>query len=322
MKNTTIADVAAAADVSVTTVSRYLNGNYQKMSAATKQRIKETIATLHYAPKASARKMRQDHSQLIGVVVGDIANVFSSLLFKGIYDVLQPAGYDVLLMNANNTATTEHGELTRLAAQQVDGIILQPSAATAAAYAGLTIPTVIVDRQLPNSPLAQVLSSNFDASYQLGQHLREQGYRRLITVGRAVAPHTAQTDRLAGLTATGLSVIHLDMTGHGAPWLTQQLRQYQQAPDKPIIISLMGPLLFEILASLKAAHLHFPADVGLVSFDDWQWSQYVNDGIYLLQQQPALMGQLAATTLLHQLTTTPTTMTQYVPVAPVVKPSL
>ena len=51
-QHVTISDVAKAAGVSVTTISRYLNGHYQKMSAQTKERIDATINQLHYVPAA------------------------------------------------------------------------------------------------------------------------------------------------------------------------------------------------------------------------------------------------------------------------------
>lgn len=95
-QHTTIADVAKAAGVSVTTVSRIINGHYEKMRPATRKRVEKAIKELHFVPTASARQLRQDHSHVVGILVGDISNPFSSLLAKGIDDVLQQAGYDIL----------------------------------------------------------------------------------------------------------------------------------------------------------------------------------------------------------------------------------
>jgi LacI family kdg operon repressor len=137
-QHVTISDVAKAAGVSVTTVSRYLNGHYQKMSAQTKERIDATINQLHYVPAASARRLRQTQSHLVGVLVGDIANHFSSLLSKGIYDILQPAGYDVLLMNTNNSQEMEKKALDDLYQQRVDGIIVQPNSRSFEQYQSIS----------------------------------------------------------------------------------------------------------------------------------------------------------------------------------------
>ncbi len=63
----------------------------------------------------------------------------------------------------------------------------------------------------------------------------------------------------------------------------------------------MGPILFDLLAIFKELNLSFPDDLGLVSFDDWEWSQYVANGIFLLKQDMELMGSLAANKLLTQI---------------------
>ena len=94
-QHTTIADVAKAAGVSATTVSRIINGRYDKMRPATRKRVEKAIKDLHFVPTASARQLRQTHSHVVGILVGDISNPFSSLLAKGIDDVLQQAGYDI-----------------------------------------------------------------------------------------------------------------------------------------------------------------------------------------------------------------------------------
>jgi LacI family transcriptional regulator, kdg operon repressor len=93
---------------------------------------------------------------------------------------------------------------------------------------------------------------------------------------------------------------------------------------RTVIISLMGPVLFDLLDVFKELGLTFPKDVGLVSFDDWEWSRYVSDdGIFLLRQDMELMGNMAATNLLEQLQTkTLTNHTTFLPVTTIDRLSL
>lgn len=313
MKNVTIADVAHAAGVSVTTVSRYLNGNYKKMSPSTKQNIEKTIANLHYLPKTSARRMRQAHSRMVGVIVADISNVFSSLLFRGIYDVLQPAGYDVILMNSNNDIETESAEIKRLLSQQVDGIILQPNSQFFRPYQLILdtkVPLITVDRTIADQPneVTAVKTSNFDATNQLAEKLIQKGYTNIISFSRTLAEISAQKSRIAGLesaiTARKISYTNIETANMTPKQLKNTIRQLvdDSISSRTAVISLMGPLLFDLLQAFKENNLHFPNDLGLISFDDWTWSKYVNSGIYLLQQQPDLMGQTTASSLLEQIT--------------------
>lgn len=329
----TITDVAREAGVSITTVSRYLNGHYEKMGVATRKRVAETIAHLNYAPSASARKMRSASSHLIGVLVGEISNPFSSLLAKGIYDVIQTAGYDILLMNANNSTETETRALRNFAAQEVDGIIAQPNAIHFQQFAGVAenkTPLVLVDREVPDQPasVGRVTSANQDACYRLGPLLRARGYDNLITVSAHLAEASGQIPRIAGFKQAahdqGLTYANLETKGHDPAWLKTTLaHQLANCTGRTVVISLMGPLLFDLLTCFNELGLRFPEDVGLVSFDDWEWSRFVGNGIFLLCQDMELMGNVAAHQLLTQIKDgTTLSQTTLLPVTMVDRPSL
>lgn len=307
----TIGDVAKAAGVSVTTVSRIINGHYEKMRPATRQRVENLIAELHFVPTASAQRLRQSQGHVIGVLVGDISNPFSSLLAKGIDDVLKQAGYDILLMNTNNSLETEKRALQRLYQQQVDGIIVQPNARHFSQFANVVaakIPLEIVDREVTDLPLnvGTVTSANQDACYRLGKILVNRGYDNIIAISAHFAEASGQIPRIAGLETAandyGLSYHNIETRGHDRNRLaTAFIHQLAQLSGRTAVISLMGPVLFDLLSIFKEHHLAFPQDFGLISFDDWEWSQYVGNGIFLLKQDMELMGNYAAQRLLAQV---------------------
>lgn len=91
MKKITIKEVAEEAGVSKTTISHFLNNSYENMSKETKARIADLIERLDYRPSKQAQALKSKHSYLIGVVVADISNMYSSLLLKGIGSVLEKA---------------------------------------------------------------------------------------------------------------------------------------------------------------------------------------------------------------------------------------
>ena len=248
----------------------------------------------------------------MGVLVGDIANHFSSLLSKGIYDILQPAGYDVLLMNTNNSQEMEKKALDDLYQQRVDGIIVQPNSRSFEQYQSILrnqTPLVLVDREVDDQPLTvgKVTSANFDASYRLGRQLGKKGYANVITVSSRFAEASGQHPRIKGFqlaaSETGLTYHNIEIKGHDDDWLARELtRVMGQLNGRTVVISLMGPILFTLLKIFKHEKVTFPKDLGLISFDDWSWSQYVGeDGIFLLRQDMELMGNLAAQKLLTQI---------------------
>lgn len=311
MKRATISQVAREAGVSNTTVSRYLNGKFSKMGEDTKKRIEETIKKLNYIPIASARRLRQSQSHAIGVLVGNIGNTFSTLLAKGIDDVLKPAGYDIILMNTNDDTETERRALQRLYELQADGIIVQPDSIHFDQFAeciNREIPLVVVDREVTDQPatVGKVTSTNKDSCYQLGRILHEKKYDNILAVSAHFAEASGQIPRIAGLKTTaeeyGISYHNVETRGHNIKWLRKELmRMLNNLSGKTVVISLMGPVLFQILDIFKELNIQFPQDVGLISFDDWNWSRYVNDGIFLLKQNMELMGNTAARMLLNQI---------------------
>ena len=74
MKKITIDEVAVQAGVSKATISRYLNGNFSKMSKATQENIKTVIKNLDYRPNVHAQTLKTKHSGLLGFVIADISN--------------------------------------------------------------------------------------------------------------------------------------------------------------------------------------------------------------------------------------------------------
>lgn len=281
------------------------------MGPETREKIAATIKKLNYIPTASARSLRQGSSHVVGVLVGDIGNTFSTLLAKGIDDILHPAGYDIVLMNTNNSTEIEKRSLERLYELQADGIIVQPDSIHFSQFAECIqreTPLVLVDREVEDQPLTvgKVTSANQDACYRLGKVLYAKHYDNILTVSAHFAQASGQIPRFAGLKATaadyGLTYHNLETRGHSKNWLRKELMQtLNRLPGKTVVIFLMGPVLFELLEIFKEFKIKFPDDVGLVSFDDWNWSRYVQDGIYLMQQDMELMGNVAAHQLLSQI---------------------
>ena len=122
----------------------------------------------------------------------------------------------------------------------------------------------------------------------------------------------------------GMNYYNLETKGHNQQWLKREL---QNALDnligKTVVVSLMGPVLFDLLDIFHELGINFPDDVGLVSFDDWSWSRYVQDGIYLMRQDVQLMGNVAARKLLIQIAQgTMMSSTTILPVKMVDRPSI
>ena len=120
-KKVTINQVASYCGVSKTTISRFLNGKYENMSAETKEKISAAVKELNYHPDRSAQRLKASRTMLIGCVIGDISSPFSALLLKGITSVCEESGYQVLFADSRESARREKRALRGFLDNRVDG---------------------------------------------------------------------------------------------------------------------------------------------------------------------------------------------------------
>ncbi len=123
LKKTTINDVAELANVSITTVSRVINGNYP-VKKETRDKVLKAIEELDFTPNDLAVSMIKKKTNTIGVIVPSISNIFFSTLVKGITEVLDKSSYTTLLCTSQNN---EVDLVNKLINRQVDGIIIADS---------------------------------------------------------------------------------------------------------------------------------------------------------------------------------------------------
>ena len=120
-------DVAEKAGVSKSTVSQYLNGRFEYMSAETKKRIQTAIEALGYRPNQVAKSLKQKRTSTIGLIVANILHRFSTLVCRAVEDTCHEQDYHAIICNADDNPEKERKYIDMLRAKQVDGILVIPS---------------------------------------------------------------------------------------------------------------------------------------------------------------------------------------------------
>ena len=120
-----IKDVAERAGVSTTMVSLYLNHHplSARMAEKTKRRIDEAVCELNYQPSLSARSLKKGKSKTLGLVIADIASVFSSFYSETLLDEADKRGYQLLISVTRYGKEKEERCLQNLVNRQADGIL-------------------------------------------------------------------------------------------------------------------------------------------------------------------------------------------------------
>src|SRR5919107_1866979 len=180
-----IKDVAAAAAVSVGTVSNVLNRPHL-VSEQTRDRVNEVIEQLGFVRNESARQLRTGSSRAVGLVVIDAANPFFADVARGVEDTVQEAGGVVLLGNSAGDFQRERRYVELFEEQRVRGLLIAPTGVTPPDLTGFVrrgIPVVFLDRHPDGAPFSTVDVDDVAGGRMAVEHLLERGHQRLAFVG-------------------------------------------------------------------------------------------------------------------------------------------
>lgn len=120
-----IQDVAKQAGVSISTVSRVLNGT-AKVKSEVKKKVEASIEALTYQPNPAARSLRTNRSKIIGLIIPDLQTPFFMRIVQQVEEEIQTQDYLLVLCNSKNNTHREQNSLNKLIVQRVGGIILVP----------------------------------------------------------------------------------------------------------------------------------------------------------------------------------------------------
>src|SRR5258706_944573 len=180
----TIRDIARAADVSVGTVSRVLN-SHATVRPELRRKVQRAIDDLGYVPNAVAQSMRMGSTRTIGCVLREINISQLADFVKAAHDVLDEAGFSLVISNSEGREDRERELLGRLASRQADGVMIGPYTPVMGEFEaflrGLTIPIVLVDRDQPVWADA-VMAGHADGMRLAVGHLLDIGHRRVALI--------------------------------------------------------------------------------------------------------------------------------------------
>lgn len=294
-------DVAKEAQVSATTVSRYLNGSLD-LPEPTRERIDAAVMKLSYHPNPHARRLSLGRSDSIALIVPDIANPFFAKLAAAIELAAAMHQSMVTLHATFNKADRELAALMRAAQNQVDGVIFITNQAPQADVADLLNTfsrAVILDEDVPGGRTPRLLCDNEMGGAIAGQHLRAAGHRHVAYFGGGSDLHSTQ-ERLAGL-RIGLSengsaeVEPTLFVGDHSPTSGRALatRFLKCVGQETAIFSGSDELTLGILEVFKERGIRVPIDFSVISFDDVRSLHLFDPPITSVRQPVDLLGARA-----------------------------
>lgn len=305
-----VKDVAAAASVSVGTVSNVLN-RPDKVAPDTVARVLAAIDRLGFVRNDAARQLRAGRSRSIGLIVLDSANPFFAEVARGAEERAAEHGISVLLGNSDQNPEREHAYLDLFREQRVNGVLLTPQELDeprAAALAVVGVPVVLVDAELDSGRLPSVAVDDVEGGHLAAGHLLAQGRRRLAFVGpvaiRQVADRLEGARRaLADVPDASLEVIECDALTVLQGREVGEAIAHRPVAERPDAVFCANDLLAvgvlqgaSILGSLRV-----PEEMALIGYDDIDFAQSTVVPLSSVRQPARAIGAAAVDALFAAL---------------------
>jgi LacI family transcriptional regulator len=309
----TIADVAAQAGVSKTTVSRVLNGKGE-LGAATAARVRRVIDELGYVPSARAVGLARGRTRIVGMLVPSLTWPWMGEVLQGAVDVIEADRYGLLLFTCNRGEESMRQFASQVSAKSFDGLLVIEPDGTLDYITELHahgLPIVIIDDR-GNQPLfPAVATTNHYGGAQAARHLIELGRQRpLVITGMERFGCTQQ--RLAGFSDV------FDAAGFPIdPELIAPGDFTFECGQHAVSKLLAGGVPFDAVfahndlsaaGAIKAVHeagLTVPGDVAVVGFDDIPLAAHTDPPLTTVHQPLRQMGETAARMLMAYFAGTP-----------------
>lgn len=184
-RTASVKDVAAAAGVSLGTVSNVLN-RPERVSEATRLRVRTAMAELGFVRNESARQLRAGSSRTLAYVMLDAGNPFFTDVATGIEEAAEEQGLTVMLCNSAQRSSREQAHVELLEQQRVQGVLVtpvDPDAPFLDQLAARGTPVVIVDRTRTSGDFCSVAVDDVLGGRLAVEHLLDRGHERVAFVG-------------------------------------------------------------------------------------------------------------------------------------------
>lgn len=319
----TIADVAAAAGVSLATASRALAG-YGRVAAATIDRVRDAADGLGYRPNELARSMRIGSTSTIGlVIIADFTNAFFDRVTKSIVDSARANGYQVIISNTDEEIAVEFAAVQTMLDKQVDGILVVPSLHQNSDHLlpdhVNSKPVVLIDRYTDDKRLCSVTTDDRLGTRQAVDESIELGHRRLgfliSTVG--VDGYTdQQPDAMISTVRERVEGFRAGAQEAGGRVLSEHWRFAQDSADAAegaitsmldernpptVVFCSNNDMLIASLRVIARRGMRVGHDISIVTVDDSPWASAFSPGIAVVARPVEEVGESAVRLLLERI---------------------
>lgn len=312
IRRVTIQDVARAARVHASTVSRALSAHARPLvTPAVADRVRAAADRLGYVPDPVAAGLRTRRTSMVGVLIPDLANPVFPPILRGVETALGDAGYTALIANTDNDPDRARQALERLAARRVDGLIVATVTRgdpLVARCRKLGLPVVLVNRGGDADGVSAVTNDDTRGIRLAVEHLVGLGHRRIVHVAGPRGLSTGAARRagfVAALRAHGLAagedaVAEAGSYGIDAGALAAATL-LDRHPGLSAIVAANDLLALGCYDALARRRLACPRDVSVTGYNDMPFADRFAPPLTTVRIAHRAMGVEAARVLLAEI---------------------
>lgn len=310
----TIRDIAKSLGLSKSTVSRALK-DHPDISQKTKDAVKKVAAELKYIPNAVASSLRHKRSKIIGLIVPQISHFFFPSVINGVEEVVHENGYNLLILQSNESFEREKENLDILISNNVEGILASVSRKTTdfSHFQNLIDrghPIVFFDRVVRDLNADIVLVDDVTAAYNAVNHLLDKGKERIaICTGNLnllISRNRLQGYKMAlqnrGIPINDQYIISCEWPEE-AERETFRLLHLETPPDG--IFAISDLTMTGVMRAIHREKLHVPDQVAVIGFCEEPFRSMYNPPLSAIHPMGFEIGKTSAELLFDRIRNSP-----------------
>lgn len=306
-RKSTIKDVQAATGLSLSTISKYMNGG--NVRPHNKVILDEAIKQLNYRADPFAQGLKSKRSHTIGILVPEFTSTFNMTLVAYLEELLLKKDYSVLIYTCNKSVTNEKKCVELMLEKHVDGIISIPYDNTGKVFEQAIaekVPVVLLDRYI-NEQYDTIVINNRQAIKQAMEHFYQHGHKR---IGLITGNHNLYTmrERYYGYTDSLSShniSLEPDIISIGGLNITDgkngMLKLLSAKEPVTCVLCTSYELVLGAIMTINQQNLKIGTDISVIGFDNLELAQVINPQLTILMQPLREMTISAISLLLERL---------------------
>ncbi len=293
VKKINIKDISEASGLSVSTISRVLNGKAKqyRISKKTQEKVLKIVEELKYVPNQVAVNLKRGNTRTIALIVPSLNNPFFANIASVVSLELRKLDYTTLISDSNENLEMEKEEINQLVARNVDGILISPSSQETEHIDWVVeqnIPLVCYDRFFSKKHIPYVASDNYAGAYEGTKYLIENGHKRIACIQGSLLS-TPNEFRKKGFEAMAKESGLKDYMITGSEFsvrngYTETLLMLQAHNKPTAIFSFSNNIALGCIKALKEFNLRVPEDISLITFDDHPYLEYLSTPLTCIAQ--------------------------------------